>query len=48
MTAQRLCTHLTLPAGLPSTPPPPAGNRRKEQNMVKQTIGFNWGASGER
>ncbi|KAI3464456.1 hypothetical protein Pfo_021119 [Paulownia fortunei] len=23
-----------------------AGNRRKEQNMVKQTIGFNWGASG--
>ncbi|KAL2467521.1 Nitrate reductase [NADH] 2 [Forsythia ovata] len=23
-----------------------AGNRRKEQNMVKKTIGFNWGASG--
>ncbi|KAH7296828.1 hypothetical protein KP509_26G040600 [Ceratopteris richardii] len=23
-----------------------AGNRRKEQNMVQQTIGFNWGASG--
>ncbi|KAL4196339.1 hypothetical protein AMTRI_Chr04g182700 [Amborella trichopoda] len=23
-----------------------AGNRRKEQNMVKQTVGFNWGASG--
>lgn len=23
-----------------------AGNRRKEQNMVKQTIGFNWGAAG--
>eukprot|EP01018_Ginkgo_biloba_P005168 Gb_23840 [translate_table: standard] len=23
-----------------------AGNRRKEQNMVKQTIGFNWGAGG--
>ncbi|KAF5740285.1 Nitrate reductase 2 [Tripterygium wilfordii] len=23
-----------------------AGNRRKEQNLVKQTIGFNWGASG--
>ena len=23
-----------------------AGNRRKEQNMIKQTIGFNWGASG--
>ncbi|XP_048331677.2 nitrate reductase [NADH] [Ziziphus jujuba] len=23
-----------------------AGNRRKEQNMVKQTIGFNWGPSG--
>ncbi|KAL1922436.1 uncharacterized protein VTP21DRAFT_9975 [Calcarisporiella thermophila] len=22
-----------------------AGNRRKEQNMVKQTIGFNWGAA---
>uniref|UniRef100_A0A2P2JNM5 Nitrate reductase n=1 Tax=Rhizophora mucronata TaxID=61149 RepID=A0A2P2JNM5_RHIMU len=23
-----------------------AGNRRKEQNTVKQTIGFNWGAAG--
>lgn len=23
-----------------------AGNRRKEQNMMKQTIGFNWGAGG--
>ncbi|XP_042499026.1 nitrate reductase [NADH]-like [Macadamia integrifolia] len=23
-----------------------AGNRRKEQNMVKQTIGFSWGAAG--
>ncbi|KAF5179908.1 Nitrate reductase [NADH] [Thalictrum thalictroides] len=23
-----------------------AGNRRKEQNQVKQTIGFNWGAAG--
>ncbi|KAJ8605093.1 hypothetical protein CTAYLR_000375 [Chrysophaeum taylorii] len=23
-----------------------AGNRRKEQNMVKRTIGFNWGPSG--
>mmetsp|Transcript_218 Transcript_218/g.337 ORF Transcript_218/g.337 Transcript_218/m.337 type:complete len:894 (+) Transcript_218:112-2793(+) len=23
-----------------------AGNRRKEQNSVKQTIGFNWGSSG--
>ncbi|XP_043715008.1 nitrate reductase [NADH]-like [Telopea speciosissima] len=23
-----------------------AGNRRKEQNMVKKTIGFNWGAAG--
>ena len=23
-----------------------AGNRRKEQNMVKQTIGFGWGPSG--
>lgn len=23
-----------------------AGNRRKEQNMVQQTIGFNWGAAG--
>ncbi|XP_044474576.1 nitrate reductase [NAD(P)H]-like [Mangifera indica] len=23
-----------------------AGNRRKEQNMVRQTIGFNWGAAG--
>ncbi|GAB4844858.1 Nitrate reductase [NADH] 1 [Ancistrocladus abbreviatus] len=23
-----------------------AGNRRKEQNMVKKTSGFNWGASG--
>eukprot|EP00850_Spirogloea_muscicola_P009636 SM000054S18122 [mRNA] locus=s54:728439:731848:+ [translate_table: standard] len=22
-----------------------AGNRRKEENMVKQTIGFNWGAA---
>lgn len=22
-----------------------AGNRRKEQNMVKQTVGFNWGPS---
>lgn len=22
------------------------GNRRKEQNMIKQTIGFNWGAAG--
>lgn len=23
-----------------------AGNRRKEENMIKQTIGFNWGAAG--
>lgn len=23
-----------------------AGNRRKEQNLVKQTVGFNWGAAG--
>jgi len=23
-----------------------AGNRRKEQNMVKRTIGFNWGPAG--
>jgi nitrate reductase (NAD(P)H) len=23
-----------------------AGNRRKEENMVKQTIGFNWGPAG--
>jgi len=23
-----------------------AGNRRKEQNMLRQTIGFNWGPSG--
>ena len=23
-----------------------AGNRRKEQNMRRQTIGFNWGAAG--
>ncbi|XP_071731200.1 nitrate reductase [NADH]-like [Rutidosis leptorrhynchoides] len=23
-----------------------AGNRRKEQNMTKKTIGFNWGAAG--
>ncbi|XP_047341866.1 nitrate reductase [NADH]-like [Impatiens glandulifera] len=23
-----------------------AGNRRKEQNLVKQSIGFNWGAAG--
>ncbi|KAH7314904.1 hypothetical protein KP509_21G026600 [Ceratopteris richardii] len=23
-----------------------AGNRRKEQNMVRKTIGFNWGAAG--
>ncbi|KAI3976403.1 hypothetical protein MKX01_038702 [Papaver californicum] len=23
-----------------------AGNRRKEQNMIKQTIGFNWGGAG--
>ena len=22
-----------------------AGNRRKEQNMVKQSVGFNWGSS---
>jgi len=22
------------------------GNRRKEQNLIKQTIGFNWGAAG--
>ncbi|CAB4392018.1 unnamed protein product [Rhizophagus irregularis] len=22
-----------------------AGNRRKEQNMIKQTVGFNWGTS---
>ena len=22
------------------------GNRRKEQNMIKQTKGFNWGAAG--
>ena len=24
---------------------PCAGNRRKEENMIKQTIGFNWGAA---
>ncbi|KAI3948289.1 hypothetical protein MKW92_004398 [Papaver armeniacum] len=23
-----------------------AGNRRKEQNMIKKTIGFNWGGAG--
>ncbi|CEM02486.1 unnamed protein product [Vitrella brassicaformis CCMP3155] len=23
-----------------------AGNRRKEQNMIKQTVGFNWGPTG--
>jgi nitrate reductase (NAD(P)H) len=23
-----------------------AGNRRKEQNMVSQSLGFNWGAAG--
>ncbi|WVZ92554.1 hypothetical protein U9M48_038605 [Paspalum notatum var. saurae] len=23
-----------------------AGNRRKEQNMVQKTVGFNWGAAG--
>ena len=23
-----------------------AGNRRKEENLTKQTIGFNWGAAG--
>ena len=23
-----------------------AGNRRKEENMVKQTIGFSWGPAG--
>lgn len=23
-----------------------AGNRRKEQNLIRQTIGFNWGSSG--
>jgi nitrate reductase (NAD(P)H) len=23
-----------------------AGNRRKEQNMIRQTIWFNWGAGG--
>ena len=22
------------------------GNRKKEQNMIKQTVGFNWGAAG--
>ena len=22
-----------------------AGNRRKEQNMVKKSVGFNWGSS---
>lgn len=26
--------------------PAVAGNRRKEENMVKQTIGFNWGPAG--
>lgn len=25
-----------------------AGNRRKEQNMMRQTIGFNWCAPGGR
>jgi len=25
-----------------------AGNRCKEQNMMRQTIGFNWGAGGVR
>jgi len=23
-----------------------AGNRRKEQNVVRKTLGFNWGAAG--
>lgn len=23
-----------------------AGNRRKEENMVKKTIGFSWGPAG--
>jgi len=23
-----------------------AGNRRKEQNIVRKTLGFNWGAAG--
>lgn len=23
-----------------------AGNRRKEQNVIRQSLGFNWGAGG--
>jgi len=34
-------THRELPVTLVC-----AGNRRKEQNMIRQTIGFNWGAAG--
>lgn len=37
-------------ASLPSTNFPAllvcAGNRRKEQNMVRQSIGFSWGPAG--
>ena len=33
--------HVSLPVTLVC-----CGNRRKEQNMIKQTIGFNWGAAG--
>jgi nitrate reductase (NAD(P)H) len=37
-------------AAMPTTTVPVtltcAGNRRKEQNMTKKTIGFNWGAAG--
>lgn len=36
-----LAAHRELPVTLVC-----AGNRRKEQNMIRQTIGFNWGPCG--
>eukprot|EP00563_Minutocellus_polymorphus_P004575 CAMPEP_0181028856 /NCGR_PEP_ID=MMETSP1070-20121207/4888_1 /TAXON_ID=265543 /ORGANISM="Minutocellus polymorphus, Strain NH13" /LENGTH=889 /DNA_ID=CAMNT_0023106127 /DNA_START=22 /DNA_END=2692 /DNA_ORIENTATION=- len=40
--------HKTASAARPALPVTLvcAGNRRKEQNMIRQTIGFNWGPSG--
>jgi nitrate reductase (NAD(P)H) len=35
------CPHREIPVTLVC-----AGNRRKEQNMIRQTIGFNWGPCG--
>jgi nitrate reductase (NAD(P)H) len=37
----RLAPHREIPVTLVC-----AGNRRKEQNMIRQTIGFNWGPCG--